>query len=188
MTEEQRIHVFTWIRVGAPIKNEYAYAALPHKLRLDYERACNNYHKTGQDLAGQLNKAIERTADDRRTGWKVILQSLGQGNIHSNTEYNFMMELLAEINPLLPAVRIDMFNCRNLKSSLELAPTKIVNRNGKKLVVKEKKSEQLPSHKLPSQSTNFSDAFKYLLCRKSWMKYVKGIRSLSAGDLSTHAG
>jgi hypothetical protein len=93
------------------------------------------------------------------------------------------MELLAEINPMLPAVRIDMFNCRNLKSSLELAPTKIVNRNGKKLVVKEKKSEQLPS-----QSTNFSDAFKYLLCRKTWMKYVKGIRSQSAGDLSTYAG
>ena len=162
----------------------------PHEekvLNLYYDRAGNNYHKTGQDLASQLKKAIEKDADGHRTGWKVILQSIGQGTIHSNTEYNFMIELLSEINLLLPLVQIDMFNCKCLKSSLELAPTKVVNRNGKKLVVKEKKSESLQTHKLPSQSTNFSDAFKYLMCRRNWLKVVKGIRHQSAGDVSTHA-
>lgn len=161
----------------------------PHEektLNLYYDRAGNNYHKTGQDLASQLKKAIEKDAEGRRTGWKVILQSIGQGTIHSNTEYNFMIELLSEVNPLLPLVNIDMFNCKCLKSSLELAPTKVVNRNGKKLVVKEKKSESLPIHKLPTQSTNFSDAFKYLMCRKNWLKLVKGIRSQSSGEVSTH--
>ena len=162
----------------------------PHEhkvINLYYDRAGNNYKKTGQDLATKLKKAIEKNSAGRKTGWKVILRSIGQGNIHSNTEYNFMIDLLGETNPLLPKVNIDMFNCRCLKSSLELAPTKITNRNGRKLVVKDKRSEGLPPHKLPKQSTNFSDAFKYLMCRKAWMKLSKGHRRQSAGSVSTTA-
>lgn len=154
-------------------------------LNMYYDRAGNNYSKTGQDLASQLKKAIEKDESGKRTGWKVILQSIGQGTIHSNTEYNFMIEVLSETNPLLPRIRIDQFNCRNLKSSLEKAPTKVVSRNNKKLVVKEKKSESLPIHKLPAESTNYSDAFKYLLCRKAWLKLAKGTRKQSSGDVST---
>lgn len=160
----------------------------PHEqkvLNLYYDRAGNNYSKTGQDLATQVKKAIERNEQGKRTGWKVILRSVGQGTIHSNTEYNFMMDLLSEMNPLLPKVRIDMFNCRCLKSSLEKAPTKVVNRNGRKLVVKDKRSEGMALHKLPTESTNFSDAFKYLMCRLIWLKLAKGTRKQSAGDLST---
>jgi hypothetical protein len=160
----------------------------PHEqktINLYYDRAGNNYQKTGQDVATKLKKAIEKNADGRRTGWKVILRSIGQGNIHSNTEYNFMIDLLSEVNPLLPKVNIDQFNCRCLKSSLELAPTKISNRRGRKLIEKEKKSEKLPVHKLPSLSTNFSDAFKYLMCRKEWLKLSKGHRRQSSGDVST---
>jgi hypothetical protein len=154
-------------------------------LNMYYDRAGNNYSKTGQDLASQLKKAIEKTEDGKRTGWKVILKSIGQGNIHSNTEYNFMMDLLSGTNSLLPEVCIDQFNCRCLKSSLEKAPTKVVNRNNRKLVVKNKNSEQLPFHKLPTESTNFSDAFKYLMCRKNWLKSSKGTTKQSSGSLST---
>ena len=160
----------------------------PHEektLNLYYDRAANNYQKTGQDLATQIKKAIEKSEKGKRTGWKVILRSVGQGNIHSNTEYNFMMDLLGETNPQLPKVRIDQFNCKCLKASVEKAPTKVVNRNGRKLVVKDKRSEGLPIHKLPSESTNFSDAFKYLMCRKHWLKLAKGTRKQSAGSLTT---
>lgn len=154
-------------------------------LNLYYDRAGNNYQKTGQDLASQIKKAIEKDDKGKRTGWKVILRSIGQSTIHSNTEYNFMMDLLGETNPQLPKVRICQFNCKCLKSSLEKAPTKITNRNGRKLVVKDKRSEGLPPHKLPTESTNFSDAFKYLLCRKHWLKLAKGTRKQSAGNLTT---
>ena len=160
----------------------------PHEhkvLNLYYDRAGNNYQKTGQDQAGQIKKAIEKNAKGQRTGWKVILRCIGQGNIHSNTEYNLMIDLLSETNPLLPKVRIDQFNCRCLKSSIELAPTKVVNRNNRKMVVKDKRSEGLPIHKLPSQSTNFSDAFKYLLCRKKWLKVSKAKRRQSVGTVTT---
>ncbi len=162
----------------------------PHEqktINLYYDRAGNNYKKTGQDLAGKLKKALEKDNNGKKTGWKVILRSIGQGNIHSNTEYNFMIDLLSEVNPLLPKVNIDQFNCRCLKSSLELAPTKVTNRNGRKLVVKDKRSEGLPPHKLPTLSTNFSDAFKYLMCRKKWMKLSKGHRRQSTGEVSTTA-
>ncbi|MFV0376904.1 MAG: hypothetical protein ACK5JD_06320 [Mangrovibacterium sp.] len=154
-------------------------------LNLYYDRAGNNYQKTGQDLASQIKKAIEKDEKGRRTGWKVILRSLGQATIHSNTEYNFMVDLLAETNPQLPKVRIDQFNCKCLKSSIEKAPTKVVNRNGRKMVVKDKRSEGLHPHKLPTESTNFSDAFKYLMCRKNWLKLWKGARKQSAGNLTT---
>ena len=160
----------------------------PHEektLNLYYDRAGNNYQKTGQDLASQIKKAIEKDEKGKRTGWKVILRSVGQATIHSNTEYNFMMDLLSETNPQLPKVKIDMFKCKCLKSSIEKAPTKVVNRNGRKLVVKDKRSEGMPVHKLPSESTNFSDAFKYLMCRKHWLKLSKGARKQSAGSLTT---
>lgn len=160
----------------------------PHQekvLNLYYDRAANNYRKTGQDLATQIKKHIEKDSKGKRTGWKVILKSIGQGTIHSNTEYNFMISLLSEETKELPLVRIDQFNCRCAKSSIEKAPTKITNRNGRKLIVKNKTSESLPPHRLPKESTNFSDAFKYLMCRKKWLKYAKKGSSQSVGSIST---
>jgi hypothetical protein len=160
----------------------------PHEektLNLYYDRAGNNYAKTKQDLASQLKQAIERNTDGKRTGWKVILKSIGQGNIHSNVEYNFMIDLLSNSNNLLPIVSIDQFNCKCLKNSLELAPTKITNKNGRSMIVKDKSSESLPIHKLPKNSTNFSDAFKYLMCRRNWLKLSNKNKKQSTGSLST---
>ena len=79
----------------------------PHKkkiLKLYYDRSMNNYKKTGADMATQIKKNIEYREDGSRTGWQVQLMSVGQGNIGSNLEYRFFMDLLSEpgTQPLLP--------------------------------------------------------------------------------------
>jgi len=148
----------------------------PHKvkqLKLYYDRAANSYHKIGQDVASQMKKAIERDADGKATGWSVTLMSLNQGNIGSNAEYNFMMELMGGKNKHLPQLLIDRTNCPCLKAQLEKTPAKIsTTTKGNGLVVKEKKGDGLPAHRLPKESTNFTDAFKYLLCRKIFLQHI----------------
>jgi hypothetical protein len=142
-------------------------------LKLYYDRAANNYAKIGQDVATQIKKAIEVDVNGKRTGWSVQLMSIGQGNIGSNAEYSFMMELMSGNNKLLPKLLIDRTNCPYLKAQLENTAAKIssgARMNG--LVVKQKKVDGLPVHRLAKESTNFTDAFKYLLCRKSLLKLV----------------
>ena len=156
----------------------------PHKQRvinLYYDRAGNNYHKAGQDLATQFKRNMEFDKAGKRTGWKVLLMSQGQGNIAQTDEYVFMMELFGGHNPALPKVRIDAYNCKPLKCSLELTPTRI-NEQGQ--VVKDKRSEKLPIHRLPYESSNFSDSFKYLMMRRSWIRVVRGLRKVDTGTLT----
>lgn len=174
-----------YIRELADLFLEYMKPHEEKVLNLYYDRAGNNYQKVKQDLASKLKNAIEKDKDGKRTGWKVTLMSIGQGNIESFIEYDFMIELMSGKNRKLPKLLIDFFNCRTLKSSLELAPVKITTIRGKKRISKDKSSESLPAHKLPMKSTNFSDAFKYLLCRKVWLRHVKGMKSTSTGTLST---
>lgn len=141
----------------------------PHKEKtvyMYYDRAGNNLKKAGQDLASKLKEAIETDRSGKRTGWKVVLMSIGQGNIRQNEEYMFMGELLSGHNKRLPKVLIDFYNCKPLRCSLEITPTRI---NDKGQVVKDKRSEKLPIHRLPLESSNFSDAFKYLMMRRSWL-------------------
>ena len=150
----------------------------PHRekvLNLYYDRAANNYHKAKQDLANQLKKAIEYRPEPGNedkliaTGWKVVLMSEGQGNIGQNEEYNFMQELLSGNNRKLPNIQIDYFACKALRCSLELTKTR---KNQKGFIVKDKSSEKLPIHRLPLESTNASDSFKYLMMRRSWRRLV----------------
>jgi hypothetical protein len=141
-------------------------------LNLYYDRAANNYKKAGQDLATQFKRAIEIDGEGKRTGWRCILMSEGQGNIPMNEEYGFMMELLSGNNKKMPKVAIDFYHCKPIRCSLELAPAKIKESGGKKIVVKVKKSESLPIHRLPLESTNPSDSFKYLMMRRTWRNLV----------------
>ena len=70
----------------------------PHRrklLKLYYDRSMNNYKRVSTDMASQIKKAIETDSEGRRTGWTVQLMSLGQGNISSNLEYRFFMDLLS---------------------------------------------------------------------------------------------
>ena len=95
-----------------------------------------------------------------------------------------MLELFSGKNPHLPTVLIDMYHAKALKCSLEITPTKIVEYKGKKRVSKDKRSEKLPVHRLPFESTNFSDSFKYLMMRKKWINYTK----VKSSNISLSAG
>lgn len=77
-----------------------------------------------------------------------------------------------------------MYHAKPLKCSLEITPTKIVEFKGKKRISKDKRSEKLPAHRLPYESTNFSDSFKYLMMRKKWVKHTK----VKSSNVSLSAG
>lgn len=150
-------------------------------LNLYYDRAGNNGRRTGEDKAGQIKALIEKDAAGNRTGWTVNLMSRNQGIIHQDAEYNFMIELMAGNNKALPALLIDAVNCPELISSIELARQQVKYRGQSKIVAKVKKSEKMDLKKLPRLSTNFSDAFKYLMMRRVW---VNALRPKATGSSS----
>lgn len=156
----------------------------PHRektVHVYYDRAGNNFAEAGQDYASQLKDAIEKDKEGKRTGWTVILMSKNQGNIGQNEEYIFMQELLSGHNHKLPKVLIDFYNCKPLKASLENARTE---KNRKGQIVKNKKSEKLPIHRLPMESTNPSDSFKYLMMRREWRKLIRTNTNYYVGDVT----
>ena len=141
-------------------------------LKLYYDRSMNNYKRVKSDMATQIKNCIEKYADGSSTGWSVQLMSLNQGNIGSNLEYRFMQDLMAgNLQRRLFSLKIDQYNCRNLKSEMEVTKTKsVTDRNGATMVVKEKTGDKLPTARLPKESTNLTDAFKYLMMRKEWLR------------------
>lgn len=144
----------------------------PHKyklLHLRYDRSANQYSKSKKDFANQLKHDIEYDMYGKRTGWDVFLLSEGQGNIYHSEEYNLMNVIMGEKEKRLPKLLIDKWQCKNLKSSLELAP---LLKDSKGIIKKDKRSEKLSPDRLVAESTNFSDAFKYLICRKEWLSIV----------------
>lgn len=147
----------------------------PHKtrlLRLYYDRAMNNYRKTGNSAMQRIKAAIETRADGTRSGWRVQMMSIGQGDIYSDTEYKFFSALFArQLSNRLFVLLIDAVNCPNLKAEMESTPIKVVEdkRTGRKDIRKEKKGERLPAHRLPQESTNLTDALKYLILRREWL-------------------
>jgi len=160
-----------WIRAVADQFLDYFKDHERKEINIFYDRSANNFQKQGQDLAGQLREALEKHSSGVRTGWTVELKSRKQGNIGQATEYYFAMDMMRGDNEKLPKLLIDANNCKCLKSSMEKAPRKVKeNAKGIKVVVKVKTSEKLPLRLLPLFSTNFSDAFKYLVCRREWLK------------------
>lgn len=173
-----------WIR---EIADKFLEFYRPHRektINFYYDRAANNYKKAGQDLATQLKKALEKDKDGKPTGWKVILMSEGQGNIGQMEEFNFMQELFSGHHKKLPKVMIDFYHCKPLRSSLELAKIRKRTDRGKTIITKDKRSEQLPIHRLPLESTNPSDSFKYLMMRKVWRSLVRGGKDVYVGQVS----
>ena len=147
----------------------------PHRtklLRLYYDRAMNNYRRTGNSAMQRIKQAIEHRADGTRTGWRVQMMSLGQGDIYSDTEYRFFSALFArQLQRQLFVLLIDAHNCPNLKAEMESAPVLVVEdkRTGRKSLRKDKRGERLPAHRLPQESTNLTDALKYLILRREWV-------------------
>lgn len=163
-----------WMRELADQFLEFFAGHLNKTLYLFYDRSGNNLHRQGEDYAGKIKEAIEKDGNGNRTGWNVVLMSRKQPTIKQHAEYDFMHELLGGQNKSLPALRVDALNCPEMISSIELAKAEVKYRGNQKIVNKVKKSEKLPIKKLPRLSTNFSDAYKYLMMRKSWVAAVKG--------------
>ena len=155
----------------------------PHKkkvIHLYHDRSANQYRKSGRDFATQLKHDIEFTRAGVRTGWIVQLMNIGQGNISHSDEFNLMNIMMGEKDKRLPKLLIDMFECKELKSQLEITP---VAKSAKNEIQKVKKGDKLPSSRLAMESTNFTDAFKYLMCRPKWIAIAKQKAGLTFGSI-----
>lgn len=150
-------------------------------LYLYYDRAGNAGQRTKEDKAGKIKDAIEYDAAGNRTGWNVVLMSRKQSVIHQDAEYNFMLELMGGKNPALPLLLVDANNCAEMVSSIEGARQEVKYRGNAKVVAKVKKTEKLDIKKLPRLSTNFSDAFKYLMMRRAWINAVRPKSTAASG-------
>lgn len=121
------------------------------------------------------------------TGWFVNLMSLNQATILQEEEFNFAKTLMGETNKNLIKLKIDKFQCKCLKSSLELTKIKIkLDAKGTRTLHKDKSSESLPMHLRPMFSTNFSDAFKYLIYRRDFVDEVNTHSTFSGSAPSVH--
>lgn len=146
----------------APMENKVVYVY--------YDRAGNAYKEMGRDLASELKRSIEvDTVTGKSTGWTAVLMSKDEGNIYQAAEYYFMQRIFAEDVPALPRVSIDAYAAKHVKVAIESARTRL-NRG---IIYKDKRSEKLPIDRLPLESTNPTDAFKYLLMRRAWREIVK---------------
>ena len=155
----------------------------PHKrkvLHLYHDRSANQYRKSGRDFASQLKHDIEFNKAGARTGWIVQLMNIGQGNITHSDEFNLMNIMMGEKDKRLPKLLIDMFECRELKNQLEITP---VTKSAKNEIQKVKKGDKLPSARLAMESTNFTDAFKYLICRPKWVAIAKQKKGLTFSSM-----
>lgn len=142
-------------------------------LNMYYDRAGNQYKSIKRDWATEIKDHIEKY-DGKLTGWRVNLMSREQETIYHEQEYQFQKKLLGGYYDRLPNLKIDSLQCRELASSLKLAKVKVArDRQGSMRLHKDKTSEKLPLHKLPMYSTNYSDAFKYLMYRKKWVSISK---------------
>lgn len=170
-----------WIR---ELADKFILFFEPHKrkvLHLYHDRATNQYRKTGKDFATQLKHDIEFNRQGQRTGWMVQLMNVGQGNITHSDEFNLMNIMMGEKDKRLPRLLIDKFECKELKSQLEITP---VTKNAKGEIQKVKKGDKLIPSRLAMESTNFTDAFKYLLCRTRWLAIAKQKRSITFSAIS----
>ncbi len=160
-----------FIRFFAPHKNKV--------LNMYYDRSGNQYSSSGRDWATEVKDCIEIDSTGKRTGWRVNLMSKEQATIYQSQEFYFMKNILSGQMEELPKLLICVYQCRELKSSMEL--TKIEQKKDKKGSVqihKNKTSEKLPLHQLPMNSTNMGDGFKYLMYRKKWASISSRKRSV----------
>lgn len=155
----------------APMANRTVY--------MYYDRAGNAYKKIHRDAATQMKRAIEYDDAGRPTGWNVHMMSMNQGNIGQAEEYEFMLRFLSASDPWIPSVQIDAFAAKPLKLSLENARTKV--RSG--VIQKDKSSERLEVSRLPMESTNPSDSFKYLVMTKDYRERMRSRTCSVPGNL-----
>ena len=156
----------------------------PHKRKILYlyhDRSTNQYAKMGRDMASLIKHDIEIDAQGKRTGWLVQQMNVGQGNILHYDEYLLMNVMMGEKDKRLPNLLIDKYECKELKSQLEICP---LGKNAKGQIIKIKKGDHLPSKRLAMESTNFTDALKYLICRPKWIAIAKQRQNSVSSDVN----
>ena len=141
---------------------------------LDFYTARNQNAKIKADKANYIKNAIEFNDDNTPSGWTVYLMNEGQATIYQEEEFNLAKQLMGESVPGLPKLKIDKLRCKCLTSSLKLSKiiVKTEQKTGTKTIHKDKSSEKLPLPSRPMFSTNFSDAFKYWICREDFFNVV----------------
>jgi hypothetical protein len=85
------------------------------------------------------------------------------------------MDLLSgNLERALFRLEIDQHNCPCLKAEMEITKTKVTQtRDGSNTIVKLKTGDKLPTARLAKESTNLTDALKYLILRKEWVRLYK---------------
>lgn len=142
-------------------------------LYMYYDRSGNNNAKIKMDKASYLKSAIEYNPDGTNSGWTVHLMSEGQATIYQEEEFNLAKTIMGNMVPGLPMLKIDKLKCPCLTNSLKLTKITVkVDKVGSRTIHKDKSSEKLPLPSRPMFSTNFSDAFKYWICRQSFFEKV----------------
>ena len=142
-------------------------------LYMYYDRSGNQNSKIKMDKANYLKNAIEYLPNGQNSGWVVHLMNEGQGNIYQEEEFNLAKTMMGNMVPGLPMLKIDKLKCPCLTSSLKLTKITVkTDKLGSRTIHKDKSSEKLPLLSRPMFSTNFSDAFKYWICRPSFFNQV----------------
>lgn len=142
-----------------------------------HDRGANQYESVGDDHASKFKKAIEFNKEGHSTGWVVTLMNRGQATISQQTEYELLLAMCLGLYGL-PQLMIDQNEAKPIKSSMEKARIIIkTNKDGQKTIHKNKTSEKLPKDRLLMESTNPSDAVKYLLCRPAFLEKIQGEES-----------
>jgi hypothetical protein len=97
-----------------------------------------------------------------------------------NQVYAFAKAIMGKTAEGLLKLKIDKFQCKCLKSSLELTKIKLKSftSTGSRTLYKDKSTESLPILLRPMYSNNFSDAFKYLIYRRAFVDMVILTRSI----------
>ena len=170
------------IQMAQKFREFYKY----HKVKildLYYDRSGNQNASTKRDWANAVKNAIE-WENGSSTGWIVNLMSEGQGTIFQDQEFAFAKAFMGETTEGLLKLKIDKFQCKCLKSSLELTKIKVktFSTTGSRSLYKDKSSESLPLKSRPMFSTNFSDAFKYLIYRRAFVDQVNTHSQYSGMD------
>lgn len=130
-------------------------------LNFYYDRAANARRPDSNiSYAEEFKRDILRND----SAWRITLKSIGWPNVPHQDRRLLWINILDDKNTRYPSFRMNEPNCSELKSSMQLAPTKVVDG----VVKKDKSSERKRLELLPTQSTNASDAIDYLI----WGKYA----------------
>lgn len=143
-------------------------------LTIDYDRAGNNRLPNSNKSAIQFFKAkiLEYDRD-----WKVFLRSVNMGNVPHKDRRILVNNLLGGVIENSPRLTIDEVNCRELKSSLQLAKVKEGTDDEK--CKKNEKKRNLEF--LPMYSTNYSDAYDYTVWGNFQHLVGKASNAVSSG-------